>query len=177
MQMLEAMRYHQDPTRRPKLGGLLCGHSHAAQVRATEQHGHGAPAPCALGARNHPSEPDDLSSYRHPTDPASAQTSGFYFQFCTLTTEQHVSFCSGNKFFQISPYLRLPLFSILGNNRKTKVNLISTGILLQETTPKELMCSPTQQEKPTLHRDRKRSKVGWTFLFGLSLRVFCIQSC
>ena len=78
------------------------------------------------------------------------------------STEQHVSFCSGNNFFQISPCLRPPLFSVLGNNRKTKVNSISTQILLQETTPKE------QQEKLTLHRDRKEIKSGTVFPVGSS---------
>lgn len=90
-----------------------------------------------------------------------------YFQYCTLLSSTSPSAQEKNV-FQVSLYLRLPLFPILGNNWKTKVNSISTRILLQETTPKGKTHSPTQQEKLTLHRDRKDNKSGTVLPVGSS---------
>ena len=56
------MRYYKDPKRTPELGGLLCGNDQSARARAMGQHGHQTSALQGSGARNHPSEPDDLST-------------------------------------------------------------------------------------------------------------------
>lgn len=122
-------------------------------------------APRGLGARNHP--PSQTTWASHPTHPGSAQTPGFYVEFCALS-------CMSPAQETTSAKLAHPwgcLYSILGNNRKTKVNLVSPQILLQETTPKEQTCCPTQQEKLTLHRDRKEVRSGSAFPVGVFLHT------